>query len=97
MAGKVSLRSGSVTTLTLSPNCSFIIFSCVALVATVNESARPVSRICLATRCTIDSFLPSGVSSSLRNCFDLTLFESGQRRLPEPPDNNIICISVFRL
>lgn len=72
-----------------------MISRCDWLVATVIESQMPVSRNCRTTRCTIDSFEPSGAVNSLINCFDRVLLESGHRRLPEPPDNSMICIDVI--
>ena len=42
--------------------------------------------------CTIDSFCPSGACNNCRNCLQRALFDSGQRRLPKPPESNMICI-----
>lgn len=93
IAGKVSRRSGSVTTGIPSPSWLMMTSRCDWLVATVIESQIPASRNCRTTRCAIDSFELSGAVSSLMNCLDRVLLESGHRRLPEPPDNSMICIN----
>lgn len=99
MAGKVSRRAGSVTMSTpYSLSWLEIISACAALVATVMLSSSPASLIWRTTRCTIDSFSPSGDFSKRRNCFACAPFDKGHKRWPEPPDNKIIsclCYNIF--
>ena len=73
----------------LAPSWLVMMSCCVLLVASVMESVICDSTIWRTTRCTIDSCSPLGEASKRRNCLERVSLESGQRRLPEPPDRRI--------
>lgn len=93
IAGKVSLRQGSMQIPTSCPSWLYMDDTCVFEVAMVTLASGSTSCICRYTRCTMDSRPPSSVWNILINCLDRISLDNGQRRCPDPPDKSIIFIN----
>ena len=96
MAGKVSRRCGSQQTDTPGPPSWFKMalfwFSPVAM---VTEASGKAARSWRSSRWAIDSYSPASFWNSFKNCLERTSLESGQSRLPLPPDKRIRFISGY--
>lgn len=65
---------------------------CVPAVAMVMGTPGAALRTWRQTRWIMDSRVPSARRRRRRNCLEYRSLESGQRRLPAPPESSTICM-----